>query len=195
MEHFEIVYSGTRAEVYAPFHPEFVAALKRAGGRWDSQKRTWVVSAAAVDTIRARMRAIDGRDDTEEPKRVDVRLTFTSSLYESCGPIFLLGKEVAKATGRDSGARIGPDACFACGTPTSGGSAKNWYTCIQEGSVCILAGVPESMAVKDNLPEGVELEIIQSSSVDREALEAERKKLLDRLAEIDAILGREAVKN
>ena len=48
-------------------------------------------------------------------------------------PTFL-GYTIAKSTGRDSGATLGEDVYQVEGKISSGGSIKNWYTVIKEGS-------------------------------------------------------------
>ena len=67
---------------------------------------------------------------------------------------------------------------------------KNWRTEIPEGCVCVLHDVPKAMATEGNLPAGVEMTIEERKEADARAeLIAERERLLERIAEIDALLA------
>lgn len=134
------------------------------------------------------MREVYGRDDQPVAETVDVELTFAEDVSEWHGPVTLLGRAIASASGRDSGARIGEGTMFIAGKPTSGGSVKNWYTIVPAGCVVKLMKLPKLATENTEMPEGVTMRII-GSEIDRAALEAEREKLLARIAEIDALLG------
>ena len=53
---------------------------------------------------------------------------------------------MARAYGRDSGAKIGEGVVFLEGGASSGGSVKNWYTTIKKGSVFEVRDVPRAKA-------------------------------------------------
>jgi hypothetical protein len=183
--------NGTQTAVYTPYNAAFVSAIRKIGGaRWDAGSKAWMVPTASLPQVRAIMRDVFGEDDQLDTcKRVTVRLTFREICSAECRPVEILGKTVSKAYGRDSGARPGDDVAFEAGGPRSGGSAKNWRSVVEEGSVAILRNVPETMLDKAELPEGVTMEIIQDSGIDRAALLEEKEKLLARLAEIEKMLN------
>ena len=141
--------------------------------------------------VRAIMREVYGEtDEPEAVEKVNVRLTFHREYIRVCAPVTMLGKTIASAFGRDSGARVGDGVSFVAGRPDSGGSAKNWHTEIPEGSVCILYDVPKSIVREDNLPDGVTFEIeSRRPEIERNDLIAERERLMKRIAEIDALLA------
>ena len=183
----KIEINGTKALVYTPYNKDFVAQIKGIGNaRWDSAKRAWSVPAECVDQVREIMEAVYGESDVSGCRKVSVRLTFTKRVYEYCEPVTILGKTIAKAWGRDSGARPGDDVVFVSGKPDSGGSAKNWLSVVPEDSVVVLHNVPE-VKLSEDLPAGVEMEIMEST-VNRAALEEEKARLLARIAEIDKLL-------
>lgn len=180
------------ALVYTPYNANFVTRIKTVGGaKWDGTKKAWKVPANTVDEVRSIMREIYGEtDEPEAVEKVNVRLTFNESYWRTCRPITLLGKTVASAFGRDSGAKVGDGVTFVKGAPESGGSAKNWHTEIPEGSIVILHDVPKSLVSADNLPECVSFEIEASRpEAERNDLIAERERLLARIAEIDRLLA------
>ena len=178
------------AYLSTPYNANFVAAIKRIGGaRWDRDRRVWAIPAEAIDQAREIMRRVYGEDDrpSAEPS-VSVKLTFSDRICEWRAPVTILGKTIASAWGRDSGARVGDDVAFVEGRPESGGSMKNWYSVVPAGCVVVLHNVPQA-ALQMELPEGVTAEVMQPATIDRAALEAERERLLARLAEIDQLLA------
>lgn len=179
-----------RAYLETPYNANFVAAVKQIGGAsWDRSRRAWSIPAEAIDQAREIMRRVYGEDDrpSTEPS-VSVKLTFDDRICEWHAPVTIMGKTIASAWGRDSGARVGDDVVFVEGRPESGGSVKNWYSVVPEGCVVVLHNVPRA-ALQMELPAGVTAEVLESKGPDRAALEAERARLLARLAEIDQLLA------
>lgn len=178
----------SRAKVYTPYNAAFVAQIRAIGGaRWDSSSKCWTVPAESVDQVREIMMAVYGETDQPAGRRVSVRLTFERNVCEYCGPVTICGKPVARAFGRDSGARVGDDVAFIQGAPESGGSVKNWTSVVPAGSVVVLHNVPEAMLGRE-LPRGVTAEVLEPQD-NREALLREKERLLSRLAEIQRELG------
>lgn len=188
MSNFEIIVENGKAKVFTPYNAEFVSRIKLLGGRWNPSEKCWSVAEFKIDDVRAAMRNIYGQDDQPVSETVDVELTFSEEFYELCGPVTILGRTIATAWGRDSGARMGDDVMFLEGKPKSGGSVKNWHTVIPAGSIVKLPKLPKTATVECDLPYGVTMKIL-SQDIDRAALEEEKTKLLARLAEINALLG------
>lgn len=179
-----------RAYLETPYNANFVAAIKRIGGaQWDRDRRAWCIPANAIDQAREIMREVYGTDDRPSAESaVSVKLTFSAFVSELRGPVTIMGKSIAIAWGRDSGARVGDDVVFVTGHPESGGSAQNWTTMVPSGCVVVLHNVPRP-ALQMDLPEGVKAEVLEEKGPDRAALEEERTRLLARLAEIDQLLA------
>lgn len=179
-----------RAIITSPYNADFISAIKRIGGAsWDRARKVWSIPADTVEQAREIMRRVYGEDDRPNTQpNVSVRLTFGKEVYRIHEPIMIYGKTVASAYGRDSGARVGDDVAIVAGNPTSGGSVKNWATIIPEGCIAVLHNVPQA-ALQMELPKGVTAEVIEKKGPDLAALEAERERLLARLAEIDQLLA------
>lgn len=175
------------AYVYTPYHPGFVKDIKTIGkARWDSVDKCWTVPAATVDRVREIMMEVYGETDLPDvSKRVTVRVQFLEEVERECEPLVLFGKIIATAYNRDSGARPGDDVVLIDGELKSGGSWKYWKTIVSEGTVVEVYDVPEAALWDGNW---FTYEIVEKKGIDREALEAEKKKLLARLAEIEALL-------
>lgn len=181
------------AMIFSPYNRDFIKRVKLLGGKWDAEHKAWVVPDRAVEEARAAMVAVYGRDDREPSQTVDVILRFPER-YESDirSSISLMGRTLARAHGRDSGASIGDGVMFLEGSPDSDGSVKNWYTVIKAGSVVKLLDVPKNLALSTQAPKKIEMEIVektQSESV--AALKKERESLLARIEEIDKLLSKE----
>ncbi len=181
-----------RAYISAPYNPEFVNRIKAMGGRWEASSRRWSVQDNAVDAVRAMMLDIYGEnDETPAAERVTLVVHAVDGADALRGAITLAGKTIAKAFGRDSGAKIGDDVAFISGAPYSAGSAKGWFTVIPAGATFEVYNVAQSKAreVIAHPPKGFEIRIKGGNALDRAALVEEREKLLERIAMIDKILN------
>lgn len=185
---FEIKISDGKASVFTPYNAEFISRIKLLGGRWNPSQKCWTVVEDAVDDVRAAMRNIYGQDDQPVSETVDVILTFEDEISSWHGPVTILGRTIASAMGRDSGARVGEDVMFLEGAPKSGGSVKNWETIVPAGCVVKLPNLPKLAITECELPYHVHMEVV-GQDIDRAALAEEKARLLARLAEINAILG------
>ena len=141
-----------------PYNPEFVTRIKATGARWDANSKAWQIDAANIDVARKIMREVYGQDDQATVgDLVDVRVTIKERIIAECSPLYLFGKMVASAFSRDSGAKVAEDVCFETGMPRSAGSAKNWITVIDEGSVFTIRKVAKDMIDFNNSNYDVEV--------------------------------------
>ena len=188
----KVVVKEEYAELYTPYSKLFVTEIKSIGGaKWKAEKSCWTIPTDALDIAKEIMMRIYGEDGDKKQPTLTVRITLEKAQYgEYCGSYTLLGKTVARALGRDSGAKIGEDVIFEVGKPTSGGSAKNWYAVVPMGSIIRLSNVSitlwEEFQAQDH--EGIIAEVV-ADKIDKQALEAEKEKLLKRLAEIEKLLS------
>ena len=188
---FRISVENGMASVYTPYNKEFIAKIKQIGGRkWNSDEKCWMVPESEIETVRGYMSEVYGEtDQMDESERVTVKLSFQDEYTASKGPVTLFGKDIARAWGRDSGARVCDDVVLEEGTITSGGSCANWKTIIKEGAVLRVKGISKAMLEKEDLPSYITCEVIEDKEIDRLALMQEKEKLLARLAEIEKMLN------
>lgn len=183
-----------KIEVRTPYNPQFVSKIKTAGARWNAIDKAWTMHAANIDVAREILRAVYGRDDmpAADEKLVRVRVTALQNISADRGPIVLLGRIIASARGRDSGARVGEGVAFIDGKPQSGGSVKNWTTEISEGSIFVVADVPTTLLgeLDETGWRGQKLYRYEIIDDDRDEqlrkLQARREELAAALADIDA---------
>jgi hypothetical protein len=190
MNEIKITVQGDKITTQTPYNPDFPARAKKLGGKWQASTKSWMFDARDEGRVRELVSDIYGTDGDNTGELVDVRVTIKEDWSEWRQGLFLYGKNVARAYGRDSGATIGDGVSIESGQGfTSSGSMKNWRTKALEGTVFILRDVPRKAFEQNGIPEELEVEII-NQTIDRDALESEKAKLLARLAEIDELLNK-----
>lgn len=176
--------------VQTPYNPAFNAAAKsKLGGRF--QNGAWVFDARDHEAVRTLVDDHYGFVDGEA--LCSVRVTLAEELTAARGPVIRLGRVLATARGRDTGARLGEGVRLSAGFVRSGGSSINWLTRIDADTELVVHDVPVRMARRYDpaTPKrGITVEILEAvtAPADRAALEAEREKLLSRIAEIETTL-------
>lgn len=167
MAEIRVEVNGGKADLYTPYSADFVKAIKALGGaRWNASKRCWTISEDMLPQARAIMMEVYGYTDEEQGETITVKATFAEDVCEECDSVVILGKTVARAYGRDTGAKPGEDVMFLEGTPTSGGSRIHWDSVVRAGSVVMLYKVSKALydAKKDSLPDGVSVEIVEEEN-------------------------------
>jgi hypothetical protein len=177
--------------ISVPYNPDFVKRIKVAGGKWDSGNRLWRLDIRAKEAAHDICMDIYGHDGSDsDPDLVTLRVKFLADQDVIGGPIVIAGRSIASAKGRDTGAKIGDGVSFVSGSPESGGSVKNWRTCVSEGTIVDIYDVPREKAEQVIDEANYAAEIIESKpAVNIIDLQAERERLVVRIAEIDRILS------
>lgn len=181
--------------VSSPYNPDLPKPARALGGKWNPTKNAWCFDRRDESRVEELYRRIYGEWDTNDVPPADAvtcRVKLLKDIRVVHGGIFFAGRQIARATGRDSGATLASGVILIAGKGfASGGSVKNWATTGEEGTVFELRDVPlskvkEEMENEDNA-ERYEITIL--GDVDTAALETEKQRLLARIAEIDAILA------
>ena len=183
------VENGT-AKVFTPYNTTFVTRIKNIGGRrWNAAEKCWTVPESEIETVRALMMEVYGETDLpDETEKITVRVTFNERAVADQDSVVLFGKTIARATGRDSGAKIGDDAVLESGEIYSGGSQRHWCTVVKEGTVIKVRNISRA-ALALETEYDVTVAEVEDAGIDRAALIEEKEKLLARLAEIEKLLG------
>ena len=103
-QHVTTAVTGDTFAVNAPYNSEFISAAKRLGGRWDAPE--WVFDARDEARVRALLIECYGTDG-EVADLVTIKIEWSNSESAKRGPIAANGRTIARADGRDSGARLG----------------------------------------------------------------------------------------
>jgi hypothetical protein len=182
-----ITVNSTTLAVKSPYNSEFVATAKRYGGKWSGGQ--WVFDARDEERVRELCKKVYGSDGLTADL-CTIRAKFTANASVGGGPIEIAGRTIARAHGRDSGARLGEGVVLLEGKFGSGGSMKNWATFVgRNGAVVLVRDFPRAQAER-LIAEGADWISIEPEAppLDRAALEAERDRLSARIAEINALL-------
>ena len=179
--------------IYTPFNSEFVSKIKRIGKtKWNPSQKCWIAPLSSIDSVRQIMLDVYKENDIESCEKIDVKVTFLREKGSCCKAYQLLGKSISIAFGRDTGAKVGEDVEIVKGSVYSGGSAKNWCSLVEEGTVAILRNVSKRLYEEElNEVDGfAEMNVeVLDTRINKEILLREKERLLARLAEINKILG------
>jgi hypothetical protein len=167
-------------KTHTPYLASFVGAAKTLGGKWNSNEGIWEFPIEIESDVRECVREHYGTDGNDE--MVLVKITAKNRHQIKLGPVEAFGQIIASARGRDSGAKVGNGVSMISGQIYSGGSVKNWETCIAAKTQFKLK-VAKPIAISND---DWDLEIIPE--VDIKSLRAERARLELRIQEINSIL-------
>lgn len=181
--------TGDQLHLIAPYDPAFPAEAKRIGGRWHAASRTWRFDPRDRDKVEVLAAETWGwTPDDEDVPTVTIRYTIGSWDCDRA-ELRLAGRRFAWRPGRDSDVQIADGVVLIEGEfPGRGGSVR--YPTLgssAEGVVLEIRDLPVSVARKI-VDEKSGAVIIDGADRAREALVAERERLVARLAEIDALL-------
>lgn len=153
MSNVSILPSGTgKILVLSPYHPDFPAKAKRLGGRFTTApEKGWIFDARDEQRVRELLVKVYGTDGTPVPKSQLLTVRTDPSKCDVRGggagaELWLAGRQVARALGRDSGARLGDGVVVVSGGFSSGGSVKNYKVAYRAGTVFELRDVPREAA-------------------------------------------------
>jgi len=181
-----ITVSNSTVSVNSPYNTDFITAARKLGGKWVSPE--WEFDIRDEQRVRDLCRDVYGTDGITTDL-CTIRAEFGPSDNAGREPITVFGRVVARAYGRDSGAKLGEGVVLLSGGFGSGGSMKNWETTAKNGTEVLIRDVPR-VAVQTAIDGGATWLSIEAETapVDHAALTREREKLMARIAEIDAAL-------
>jgi len=188
-EKMKIIRTENQIKVETPYNPDLPAKARNLGGKWDGAGKAWIFDIRDEERVEDLYRNIYGEWDSEGKASADavtVRVKILNELAEYNSGLFFGGRQIARATGRDSGAKLGCGVIVLEGGFSSGGSVKNWKTTAKEGTVFEIRDIPLCKVEEEKGNAYFEIEII--GDVDKAALQAEKERLLKRLAEIEDLL-------
>lgn len=177
-----------RIYAFTPFNRDFIDEAKLIGGKFDSEHKAWHFDASYSKELSAVLINIFGTDGSAT-NTATVRITVKSEIKEYCGPVIICGREIAKASGRDSGARAGSGVVFIEKKPQSGGSVKNWATLLEVGTVFDVLDFPATALTMLSEIYQISFEVMGDSS-ENECIAEKIKKLRAERDRIDAEIAK-----
>ena len=192
MTTYNIQTTATQLRLTAPYNPNFIGSAKeKFEAKWDGE--CWCFDIRDRDMV---LKFSESKYGWQMGMPLgSVTIDFFENRHYSRGPCILLGRVIAAAKDRDSGARLGDGVRLVGGVATSGGSSKNWTTEIRAGSEFVVHDVPEKMAQDYITGKRESRNVVVTLVVpplpiviDKTLLEDERSALMQRLTEIDTQL-------
>jgi hypothetical protein len=178
--------------VESPYNPDLPSQAKKLGGKWNPSEKCWSFDIRDEQRVAEMYVGIYGEWDSADQPAADMvtaRVTVCKdglSVYH--GGLFFGGRQVARATGRDSGAKLATGVILLSGDFTSGGSVKNWRTLADGGTVFEIRDIPLSKVDEErHNSDWASVEVL--GDIDKAALVAEKERLEARISEINAILA------
>lgn len=184
-----------KAYIKSPFNRDFIHKIHSIGdAQWESDTREWSVPTDNLEDVKQMLRDVYGTDGSEnnEPT-VTVKLTATDNVdlteiqsIDEPTNMVIFGRPILSARGRDNGVKVEKGVTVR-GKYKSGGSTRYPTVVFDKGAEIIIKNMPESQAKRLKL-KYMTTEIISEPKIDRQALLAEKERLLKRIAEIDQLL-------
>jgi hypothetical protein len=144
--------SDGRVTVRAPYHPDWPAAAKRLGGRWDPGNKTWQFDPRDTERVREKLAEIYGWDGSYPVEVVDLRIRLDLLRASTSSAIWIYGRMVAERPARDSRVRLGSGVVLVTGGfPSSGGSRKYPEVSPLPGTVVEMRDVAVSDEIRSDL--------------------------------------------
>ena len=174
-------------QVKTQFNPDFVCAAKQIGGKFDYDQKAWCFDERNLELVKNTLMSLFGTDGYNQ-SIVDVEVTVKKRIVAEKSPIYLAGRIIAQAGGRDSGATCSEKIAFIEKKPQSGGSMKYWTTEIAEGAVFRILDLYEGATDLLDQCDSIEYKIINkhSNHSELEYLKSELARITARIAELTA---------
>ena len=169
------------------YNRKFSSKARNLRGQWDSVKKAWVFDESVEEYVKQALIDIFGVTGEIQYETCSLLIKdFTA--WETRGEVELFGRTVARAFGRDSGAKLGDDIIWVSGSYHSGGSVKNWTTEVENGTFEI-QNFPLERTKFDDVRKAVEdgwCEIkVNKKKRSREEIESEIAALKSKLSELE----------
>lgn len=174
-------------QVKTQFNPDFTSVAKQIGGKFNFDEKAWCFDERNLELVKNALMSIFGTDGYNQ-STVDVEVTVKKRITAEKSPIYLAGRIIAQAIGRDSGTTCSEKIAFIEKKPQSGGSAKYWTTEIADGTVFrildLYAGATDLLDQCDS----IEYKVISqhSNHSELEYLKSELARITARIAELTA---------
>lgn len=187
----DIIISETdfgKIAVSSPFNPDFVKGAKRLGGKWSGDTKAWLFDARDRGRVEDLLASCYGYSAAASGELATVRIVLDE---DNAGgkEVYFAGRSICSRRYRDVPVKTADNVVIIDGEfPASAGSMR--YPAVIRGSRTVtieVRDVPvEALAAEKEL----RFERIDADTqAQREALSAERERLIARLAEIDEALN------
>jgi|ERR1035437_9531903 hypothetical protein len=186
----KILKTATTILVKADYSATFVSEAKKLGGKWNGDNKSWDFDIEDEERVKALLRKIFGTDGDSAVEMVRVEIDLNSIDTISNGTFEMFGRTLLQRRSRDY-AVMQHDSVIVVrgGFSHTGGSVKHPNLGQADDTIIEVKSVPLELAEKAVADYPDAIRIIGDAKIDRSALEAEKAKLLLRLAAIEKLLA------
>jgi len=184
---FKIERIEGKLEITTPYSSSFVTAIKKLGGKWNKDKKVWVVDEEFENKVNDLIIRIYNYDITGTEKVITVQYN-AKDFYD--GDDIVIGNRIAVyRPSRDQEVRLKDTIIIENDFPARGGSAQypTVFEYNAEYDVILRTDLYERYYNKLTDEEKEKVEIIEKES-ERDVLLREKEKLEKRLKEINKLL-------
>lgn len=182
----EVVISESMIKVFCPYSKSFVDFAHMRNAKWSDQHKCWIFDIRDEFAVRSTLIDIYGTDDYASCEKVDVRINL-DGFNTNVTRVFLLGRELAVRRYWDAPVYLGEKVAIIQGGFEKEPKSRRYRTCdALPGTVLEVRDVPRIIAERTAIKDPDHVKIL--GGINKEALMAEREKLLQRITEIDKLL-------
>ena len=184
---FKIERKEGKLEITTPYSSSFVTAIKKLGGKWNKDKKVWVVDEEFENKVNDLIIRIYNYDITGTEKVITVQYN-AKDFYD--GDDIVIGNRIAVyRPSRDEAVKLNKTIIIENDFPSRGGSAQypTVFEYNAEYDVILRTDLYERYYNKLTDEEKEKVEIIKKES-ERDVLLREKEKLEKRLEEINKLL-------
>lgn len=185
----KIIIENGKIKVQSNYNRDFISRAKTIQGKWSAPY--WVFPEENKEEVKALLLDVYGEcGELSGEKTATVTVEINCDEYTDIGEAIMLGSFTAvKRWHRDREVSYAANVMLVSGGfPESGGSVKNPRVYPDEGTVIRVKNIPIGIYEKIKNKAGVTL-VSKPSDEERETLIKEREALMQRLAELNALIG------
>ena len=170
----------------------FVKLARNLGGVWDEKKKTWTFDIRDEADVLEACYLFYG-DDGIRRNLCDVKMTLPTGWERIEKAIRFFGRTIARGSMYNDSARVSPGIVIKAGGFYGYNTRRSWSTMAEAGTTIILRDVSRPLVeacIADNRYDDAVIEILPDArESSRATLIAERNALMERIREIDSLLG------
>lgn len=180
----KIIRTDETITVESPYHVDFVARIKKLGGKYDSGTKRWTVNRRYENKVIEILKDVYGYTEGVTLPACTIQIDVDNADKRG-GEIEIKGIPIAKRFSRDSAVKLFENvAIIKGGFPGSGGSAAHPALSCHPGTILEVVNFP----MFDDLKDYNWIKIIDQKEHAAQALLQEKERLLQRLDEIERLL-------
>lgn len=179
---------GGRLAVITPYNEDFIAGARRLRARWDGSVKAWTFDPRDSERVENLLHKVFGYVTNPSGEVATVRVSLN---HDNAGEktVSFAGREICWRRYRDADVQLAPNVVIVEGNFWGrGGSMK--YPAVIDNHVEVVLEVRDVPIEALEIEEDIKYEKVSTEGAlsVKQALTAEREKLVARLAEIDALL-------